>query len=199
MPFNSYLFIFLFLPLSLLGYHLIGQSERPRSAIGWLVAASLIFYGWYNPVYAVLIACSILFNYIVGIQLANRKKNNQRKSIMALGVTINILLLGYFKYANFFVDNANALFRSNFHLNIIILPLAISFFTLQQIAYLVDIYRGEVGKHHFLDYCLFITFFPKLISGPIVRFKEMMPQILKDFMPPTTAGKYHFPSAVLLP
>jgi len=105
---------------------------------------------------------------------------------MVLGVAANILLLGYFKYTNFFIDNANALFHGDFHLNAIVLPLAISFFTLQQIAYLVDIYRGEVARHSFLDYCLFITFFPKLISGPIVRFNEMMPQITNELKPKLT-------------
>lgn len=183
MLFNSYLFIFAFLPLTLLGYYLTANRGHSRIAVIWLLAASLLFCGWYNPGYVALISCSILFNYFVGIILTNRKAANQRKLVMALGVTINILLLGYFKYTNFFIDNANALFHSDFHLNTIILPLAVSFFTLQQVAYLVDIYRGEVGKHSFLRYCLFITFFPKLIAGPIVRFKEMMPQIDNDHRP----------------
>lgn len=186
MLFNSYLFIFVFLPLTLLGYYLAAKWSQSRIAITWLVSSSLLFYGWYNPVYVVLISCSILFNYIVGIILTNRKVDNQRKLVMALGVTINILLLGYFKYANFFVENANAIFYGDFHLNAIILPIAISFITLQQIAYLVDVYRGEVVKHGFLNYCLFITFFPKLMSGPIVRFEEMMPQVIKDHMPKLT-------------
>jgi len=183
MLFNSYLFIFAFLPLVLLGYYLTANRGHSRFAIVWLVAASLLFYGWYNPIYVALISCSILFNYILGIILTHRKTANQRKLVMALGVTINILLLGYFKYTNFFIDNANVLFHSDFNLNTIILPLAISFFTLQQIAYIVDTYRCKINKHDFLEYCLFITFFPKLIAGPIVRFKEMMPQIDKDHMP----------------
>lgn len=186
MFFNSYLFIFLFLPVTLVTYYLISKFKRPRIAIVWLIAISLLFYGWYNSAYVALISCSILFNYLLGEILTKHKKDNQRKLVMILGITINILILGYFKYANFFVDNASALFHSDFHLNTIILPLAVSFFTLQQIAYLIDIYRSEVVKHSFIHYCLFITFFPKLISGPIVRFNEMMPQVMKDHMPHLT-------------
>lgn len=107
----------------------------------------------------------------------------RRRLLMASGVTVNILFLGYFKYANFFIDNINAVFQTSLHLDAIILPLAISFFTLQQIAYLVDIYRGERQEHGFCEYCLFVTFFPKLLSGPIVRMKEMMPQIGKQDQP----------------
>ena len=106
---------------------------------------------------------------------------------MSLGVAANILLLGYFKYANFFIDNFNALFHTSFHLDTIILPLAISFFTLQQITYLVDIYRGERQEHGFWEYCLFVTFFPKLLSGPIVRMKEMIPKIGKQYKPHLTS------------
>lgn len=185
MPFNSYLFLFAFLPITLLGYYLTANRGHSRIAIVWLVAASLVFYGWFNPIYVALISISVLINYLFGLILTRYRKNNQRLVII-LCITFNILLLGYFKYTNFFVGAINTLFHSDFPLDTIILPLAISFFTLQQITYLVDIYRDKISQHSFLDYCLFITFFPKLISGPIVRFSEMMPQVIKDHMPHVT-------------
>lgn len=187
MLFNSYLFLFLFLPVTLLGYHLIGKSNHPRIVIIWLVNASLLFYAWANPIYMALIIGSVMFNYTVGIKLAKLRSSKGQELILISGVTFNIMLLVYFKYANFFINNTNALFGSSFHLNTIILPLAISFLTLQQIAYLVDVYRGEPREHGFWEYCLFVTFFPKLLAGPIVRLKEMMPQIVKDYRPSLTS------------
>lgn len=183
MLFNSPLFLFLFLPITLVGYHLIGKSKQPRLAIIWLIAASLLFYAWANPIYLALITGSVIFNYVAGVKLSRIESVRQRKLIMASGVSANILLLGYFKYANFFIDNTNTLLGSSFHPSTVVLPLAISFFTLQQIAYLVDIYRGERQEHGFWEYCLFVTFFPKLLSGPVVRMKEIMPQIVKDYRP----------------
>jgi D-alanyl-lipoteichoic acid acyltransferase DltB (MBOAT superfamily) len=181
LAFNSYIFLFLFLPITLLGYYLISKRGNSRIVIIWLVAASLVFFAWSSPWYLLLISASVLFNYAFGLILAKQLKH--RTLLMALGVAANILLLGYFKYANFFIDNVNALFNTSFNLNTIVLPLAISFFTLQQITYLVDIYRGDRQEHSFWDYCLFVTFFPKLLSGPIVRMREMMPQIGKNFKP----------------
>jgi alginate O-acetyltransferase complex protein AlgI len=186
MLYNSYLFIFLFLPVTLTGYYLTSKSKHPRFAIAWLIALSLLFYGWYNPLYVILISCSVLFNYFTSMTLAKGKTDNHRKWLLAFGITINILLLGYFKYTNFFIDSTNTLFHTNFQFITTLLPLGISFFTLQQIAYLVDTYRHETGKHGLLDYCLFITFFPKLISGPIVRFKEWMPNFVKEHIPQIT-------------
>ncbi|MBN1161077.1 MAG: MBOAT family protein [Dehalococcoidales bacterium] len=181
MLFNSYIFLFIFLPVTLLGYYFIGKRYSSRAVIIWLVAASLVFFAWSNPIYLILLSASVLFNYAYGRILV--KPIQRRTLIMALGVAANILLLGYFKYANFFIDNINALFDTGFHLETVVLPLAISFFTLQQITYLVDIYRGQWQEHGFWDYCLFVTFFPKLLSGPIVRMREMMPQIGKNFRP----------------
>jgi alginate O-acetyltransferase complex protein AlgI len=176
--FNSYAFIFLFLPITLLGFHLIGGRGHHRIAIAWLVAASLFFYGWWNPAYLGLILGSMLFNYAVGVSLSG----NPNRGVLALGIAANLGLLGYYKYANFFIDNLNAFVGSGFHLETIILPLAISFFTFQQIAYLVDAYRGETHEYRFLHYALFVTFFPQLIAGPIVHHKEMLPQFAKDVL-----------------
>jgi D-alanyl-lipoteichoic acid acyltransferase DltB (MBOAT superfamily) len=178
MLFNSYIFIFLFLPVTLAGFFLIGKRQHHRVAIAWLVACSLFFYGWWNPAYLGLILVSILFNYAFGVVLGG--EGGHRKASLVAGVILNLGLLGYYKYANFFVDTVNGAFDTNFHLSVIILPLAISFFTFQQIAYLVDAYRGETREYNFLHYCLFVTFFPQLIAGPIVHHREMLPQFARD-------------------
>lgn len=138
MLFNSYIFIFVFLPIVLLGFHIIGKKGRHRIAISWLVGASLFFYGWWNPAYLGLILASIIFNYAVGFSLGRKPS----KLALVFGVMINLGLIGYFKYTNFFIDNLNIAIDANINLEQIILPLAISFFTFQQIAYLVDAYRG---------------------------------------------------------
>jgi D-alanyl-lipoteichoic acid acyltransferase DltB (MBOAT superfamily) len=179
MLFNSYVFLFLFLPLTLAGFFLIGGRGHHRIAISWLVACSLFFYGWWNPAYLGLILASIFFNYAMGVALAGRE-SARRKLLLGLGVTVNLGLLAYFKYANFFVDSINLALGSDFHLETILLPLAISFFTFQQIAYLVDAYRGETREYNFLHYCLFVTFFPQLIAGPIVHHREMLPQFARN-------------------
>lgn len=180
MLFNSYLFIFLFLPLTLMGFLLLSRKNREYS-ISWLVLASLFFYGWWNPAYLVLILASMLFNYQVGriLGVKGRYSEIQRRWILTLGITLNLSALGYYKYAGFLVQNINAISGTNFNLEAIILPLAISFFTFQQIAYLVDAFRGITREYRFLHYALFVTFFPQLIAGPIVHHKEMLPQFLK--------------------
>ena len=159
MLFNSYQFIFLFLPITLLGFHLLGKEGYNRTAIAWLVGASLFFYGWWNPAYLALILFSIVFNYGVGVSLGHAPNSPQKKPVLFFGVASNLGLLGYYKYANFFVENINAITGAEIVLDQIILPLAISFFTFQQIAYLVDVYRDKVKEHNFLHYCLFVTFF----------------------------------------
>lgn len=137
-----------------------------------LVFASLFFYGWWNPIYLILILGSMIFNFLVGKSLG--KKSN--KKMLTFGIIGNVALLGYFKYADFFIINFNWAFSSETPLLHLALPLAISYFTFQQIAFLVDNYRGEVKEFSFLNYSLFITFFPQLLMGPIVHHKEMMPQ-----------------------
>ena len=180
MLFNTYEFIFLFLPLTVFIFHLIGKQGHHRIAIAWLVGASLFFYSWWNPAYLGLMLFSIIFNYGVGVSLGGLLSRTRKKPILAFGIAANLWLLGYFKYANFFVDNINILAGSNIILRDIILPLAISFFTFQQIAYLVDAYRGYTKEYNFLHYCLFVTFFPQLIAGPIVHHKEVLPQFARD-------------------
>lgn len=180
MLFNSYAFIFLFLPLTLLVFFIVGSRGHHRVAISWLVGASLFFYAWWNLAYLGLLIISVLFNYALGISISNEGELGKRKWRLILGISGNLGLLGYFKYANFFADNLNLLNGVDFNLGTIILPLAISFFTFQQITYLVDTYRGETREYSFLHYCLFVTFFPQLIAGPIVHHKEMLPQFAKD-------------------
>lgn len=180
MLFNSYLFIFCFLPVALCVFYLLGARGKRQLAIAWLVGMSLFFYGWWNPIYLFLMAASILFNYSVGTYLSSKRPMNSRKLLLWLGIVCNISLLGYFKYANFFVENLNHLLGNSYNLERIVLPLAISFFTFQQIAYLMDAYRGETKEYNFLHYCLFVTFFPQLIAGPIVHHKEMLPQFGRD-------------------
>lgn len=179
MLFNSYQFIFLFLPLTLAVFLILSRRDQEYSIL-WLVAASLFFYGWWNPAYLGLIVASMLFNYLFGRLLgaAQAYSTPQRRWILGLGVTLNLVTLGYYKYAGFFVQNINAIAGTDFNLESIILPLAISFFTFQQIAYLVDAYRGITREYRFIHYALFVTFFPQLIAGPIVHHKEMLPQFL---------------------
>jgi D-alanyl-lipoteichoic acid acyltransferase DltB (MBOAT superfamily) len=148
-------------------------------AKGFLVFSSLFFYSWWNIVYLPLILSSMLFNYVIGNSLNNSEekiKSFPRKSILIFGIVANLSLLGYFKYADFFIENMNLALDSSMSLLHLALPLAISFFTFQQIAYLVDSYRKETKEYDFLNYALFVTFFPQLIAGPIVHHKEMMPQ-----------------------
>jgi alginate O-acetyltransferase complex protein AlgI len=175
MLFNSYFFIFLFLPITLLGFHLLGGRLHHRLALVWLVAASLFFYGWWNPTYLGLIIASILGNYAFGIFLAGAPN----RLVLAAGVAVNLSLLGYFKYANFFAESLALAAGADWRLSPIVLPLALSFFTFQQIAYLVDTYQGRAHEYGFLRYCLFVTFFPQLIAGPIVHHKEMLPQFAR--------------------
>lgn len=173
MLFNSHEFIFLFLPVALFAFYFFGKRFGHEIAMLWLVLASLFFYAWWNPVYIWLILLSMLFNYGMGLALSAK---NGRRTLLTLGIVANLILLGYYKYANFFVNTVNDVTGTSFNLDNIILPLAISFFTFQQIAYLVDAYQRKTEEHSFLHYALFVTFFPQLIAGPIVHHGEMMRQ-----------------------
>ncbi|MFW9257868.1 MBOAT family O-acyltransferase [Nostoc sp. CALU 546] len=177
MLFNSLEFIFLFLPTTIFIFFFLGKYGYQRLAVAWLVIASLFFYGWWNPRYLLLLLASIALNFFIGSTL-NQELNSpvRKKTLLILGIIANLIILGCFKYANFFVSSAADILGINFNFQKIILPLGISFFTFQQITYLVDSYCGGTKNTKFLDYCLFITFFPKLISGPIVHHSEVMPQ-----------------------
>jgi D-alanyl-lipoteichoic acid acyltransferase DltB (MBOAT superfamily) len=177
MLFNSYTFVFIFLPICLIGFFQLGQISK-RLANLWLAAASIVFYSWGNPHYAVLILVSMAINYGIGLSLLN-PDNNNKKIWLIFGIVIDLLIIGYYKYTNFAIDNWNYLFGNILqidHFADISLPLGISFVTFTQIAFLVEVYRGEFTEKSFIKYCLFITYFPQLIAGPILHHQEVMPQ-----------------------
>lgn len=181
MLFNSFSFLLFFLPLTLLVFFRLG-GLRPVLAAGWLAAASLFFYGWWNPAYVGLLLVSIVFNFSVGGWIAKavgRHDRRWRGLLLGFGIGADLLLLGYYKYANFFLSNAAKLTGSDWSLSEIILPLGISFFTFTQIAFLVDAARGKVKEYSFVHYLLFVTYFPHLLAGPVLHHQEMMPQFAR--------------------
>jgi alginate O-acetyltransferase complex protein AlgI len=179
MLFNSFEFLFVFLPVTLAVYFLAARADDRRWAQGWLLLASLFFYAWWNPANLWIIIVSICFNYYMGRHRIHGAGQPRRRWYLGLGVTVNLALLGYYKYANFFVDNYNALGGPPVHLQHVVLPIAISFFTFQQIVFLVEAYRGQAGDYDLLRYALLVTFFPHLIAGPIVHYREMLSQFTR--------------------
>ncbi|HME21372.1 MAG TPA: MBOAT family protein [Acetobacteraceae bacterium] len=178
MLFNSPEFVLAFLPIALGGFFLAGRVGGTRWALCWLVAASLFFYGWWNPKFVLLLAGSILANYAFGQQILHLARNGRRREAqrwLIAGVTANLALLGWFKYANFMIHDVLRLHTPELD---IFLPLAISFFTFQQIMYLVESRSGDRVDAGPLPYGALIAFFPHLIAGPIVRPREIMPQLL---------------------
>lgn len=173
--FNSFEFLFLFLPIVFLLYFLLNKWSFP-AAKTWLLLSSLFFYGFWNPAYLPLILISLLINFMAGSYLGKDHPDRRRKVVLTFGILFNVLLLGYYKYYDFFVENINVLFGADLVLKNLLLPLAISFYTFQQIAYLVDSYRKETKEYNFLNYGLFVTFFPQLIAGPIVHHSQVMDQ-----------------------
>ncbi|WP_027091276.1 MBOAT family O-acyltransferase [Cohnella thermotolerans] len=178
MLFNSYPFLFLFLPITAIVYFLLLRFRWIVAAKTWLAIASLFFYGYWNIKYVPLILASIVFNYLMGRWLAawSDRSVRQRRTVLIAGLTVDVLLLGYYKYANFFLQTLGDLDGHHYSLLQIVLPLGISFFTFTQIAFLVDAYKGKAKEFNFISYTLFVTFFPHLIAGPILHHSEMMPQ-----------------------
>ncbi len=172
MLFSSPAFLFVFLPAVLLGFHLFARRLGRIPGLVFLLAASLAFYGWWDPRYLPLILGSIVFNFALGRQVAR----GGGRSLLAFGIAANLALLGVFKYADFFIANINAVFGAGVPETGIVLPLAISFFTFQQIAFLVDTARSETRPDDPLSYSLFVAFFPQLIAGPIVHHATLRPQ-----------------------
>lgn len=178
MLFNSYAFVLLFLPVTLLIFFVLGKYGRSLATL-WLFAASLFFYAWWNPAYVGLLLASVSSNYALGRAIVReraRGRETLHRAILILGIALDLGLLGYYKYANFFVTNVSSLLNDGWHIDRIILPLGISFFTFTQIAFLVDAFRGEVKESNFIHYGLFVTYFPHLIAGPLLHHKEVMPQ-----------------------
>lgn len=197
MLFNSYIFVFVFFPICLLGYYSLLRRGKAEAARVFLTAMSLWFYGYFNLSYLMIMICSIAGNYLFHRLLSCRKlwsgaqgeeaeqgaektaaarPSKPRRMVMILAVALNLGVLFYFKYVDFFLDTANSVFGTDFALQGILLPLGISFFTFQQISFIVDTWRGEMADCSLSEYALFVSFFPQLIAGPIVNHSEMLPQ-----------------------
>lgn len=172
MLFNSYLFIFLFLPIALSVYFFLGRNKTPVAQMVWIAFWSCVFYAYWKPIFLLLLMTSVCVNYSVACSLMK----NKSKVIFTVGIIFNILVIAYFKYKGFLLENFNALTSSHLRIHHLALPLGISFITFQKIAYLVDVYRGKVVEKNFLRYLVFISFFPQLIAGPIVHYNPLMSQ-----------------------
>lgn len=179
MLFNSYEFIFLFLPISLVIFFIINNLRLTLASKIWLVAASIFFYSYWNIKYLPLLLISIIINFTIGRIVSKEIVFNKKRLYFIIGVMFNLLLLGYFKYIDFLLSNLNIITNTNINLLNVTIPLGISFFTFTQIAYLVDAYKSKVKEYDLVNYSLFVTFFPHLLAGPIIHHKEMMPQFNK--------------------
>jgi D-alanyl-lipoteichoic acid acyltransferase DltB (MBOAT superfamily) len=175
MLFNSYPFIFLFLPVALAGYFALGRLGN-LAAVIWLALASLAFYSFSNWPFVALLLASIAFNYGIGwLLIARPLRDRARRAAVTVGVAGDLLVLGIFKYGGFLAANLNAVFSTGFMVDIL-LPVGISFYTFTQIAFLVDAFRGNVARYRLPHYALFVTYFPHLIAGPILHHRDMIPQ-----------------------
>jgi len=178
--FNSYVFILGFLPITLMIFFGLLRFGHRQFALLWMTLASLFFYGYWNPAYLPLLLISIGGNYWFGWEInRGEPKSTKSRNLLILGIAFNLVILGYYKYANFFVNSLNQIWSTDWQLPTIILPLAISFYSFTQIAYLVDAYRGETqdSDYDLITYTLFVTFYPQLIAGPILRHDELIPQL----------------------
>ena len=172
MVFSSLIFLVIFLPITLLVYYIAPTKLRNL----WLLIVSLIFYSWGEPVYILLMIFSILLNYVSGLAISStdKEKTSKRKALLAISVAINVGLLFVFKYANFTIGTYNIIFGKHVHLLNIALPIGISFYTFQAMSYVIDVYRGKVqGNKNIINFATYITMFPQLIAGPIVRYKTI--------------------------
>jgi alginate O-acetyltransferase complex protein AlgI len=177
--FNSYEFIFAFLPVTLAGFFSLGRFSR-TAGLQWIIFASLCFYALWRPVNVLIIAPSIVINFGLARWLQrlglDDKRTRMARLVLLLGIAFNVAFLGYFKYIDFGRSAINDIFGTNLVLTHVVLPLGISFITFQKIAFLIDVHAGRVKSFTLQDYSLFVLFFPQLIAGPIVHYREMMPQ-----------------------
>ena len=176
--FNSYIFILVFLPLCLVGYFGLNHLGKYTLAQAFLLGMSLWFYGYFNASYLLIMICSIVINYLFTLLMGRTSRPGLKKLEMIAAVLLNLGILFYFKYFDFFLMNLNRFAHTDFALHNILLPLGISFFTFQQVSYVVDAYRGEVQQYNFLQYASFVAYFPQLIAGPIVTHDELIPQFM---------------------
>ena len=182
MIFHSLEFLLIYLPITLPLFFFVNRFH-PKAGALFIFLASLFFYGWWNPKYTLLLLFSIMINFFIGMTIIKARKAlsaTNTKYILFIGVSFNLVVLGYFKYANFFAENMNVVLGTSVHLNYIILPLGISFFTFTQIAFLVDAHNSNIKEYNFIHYGMFVTFFPHLLAGPIYHHREMMPQFAES-------------------
>ncbi len=172
MLFNSAEFLFIFLPAVMFAFHLAQRYHSIETSLKVLAISSVIFYGWWQPIYLILLSISIIGNFYIAKSIYLYKS----KFLCILAVLLNLASIVYYKYANFLMDNIENLLGRSWQIEQILLPLAISFFTFQQIAYIVDVYKNNRIESNLTNYVLFVTFFPQLIAGPIVHHGVMMPQ-----------------------
>lgn len=176
MLFNSYIFLFAFLPLVLIGYYGLNYAKLYRAAQAYLIGMSLWFYGYNNIYYLAILVVSILLNYCLAKGLFSLENRQQRRLLLWIGVLLNLGILFYFKYFDFFIENMNSLLKKDYTLLHVILPLGISFYTFQQLSFVIDCYKRECEEYTLLEYASYVTFFPQLIAGPIVFHSELIPQ-----------------------
>lgn len=176
MLFNSYIFIFIFLPAVLFGWYGLNKLKKYELAKIFLTGMSLWFYGYFNTYYLFIIVGSILINYLISYLLTFCKTKKTNRLGLFAGIGANLAILFYFKYYDFFIENINYVFGTDFNLKHILLPLGISFFTFQQLSFIIDRCTGKAEHYSFTNYAAFVTFFPQLIAGPIVLYKEIIPQ-----------------------
>ncbi|MBF0518125.1 MAG: MBOAT family protein [Nitrospirae bacterium] len=176
MLFNSYVYLFAFLPATICVYFFLNKLKKTFAARVSLILASFIFYSWWNIWDLPVIIISIIFNYTIGLRLGKTDISSDRKRLFITGVSLNILLLIFYKYTDFLILNINTVFNTSINTLKLTLPLGISFFTITQIAYLSDAYKQTVKEYKGTNYSLFVTFFPHLLAGPILHHREMMPQ-----------------------
>jgi alginate O-acetyltransferase complex protein AlgI len=172
MLFNANEFILVFLPVAFLLFHLIRQHSV-MAALNFLTLASLVFYGYGEPRFILLLLFSVTCNYFLGCHLIEHKNSR----VLFAGILGNVIAIGYFKYTNFLIGSFNDLLATGITLKDIALPLGISFYTFQKIAFLVDAYKSKIQKPAFMEYLLFVSFFPQLIAGPIVHYNQIAAQI----------------------
>jgi len=194
MAFNSYEFIFIFLPLTYAGFWLLVRWAAYTAAVNWLILTSIIFYAYAGLAGLEIIASEILFNYLIASALVRTEpaRKRLRRVLFVGGVTGNVLILSYFKYWNFLLATANTLWATNFNVDQAIFPLGISFLTFQQIAFLADVWSRQIPSFNLRDHLFFSLFFPRTVAGPIVRYKEIVPQLsataARDFVPNFAVG-----------
>lgn len=176
MNFNSYIFVLGFLPISLIVFYVLGYFKKYKLSQIFLIVDSLIFYGYFKTEYILLLVGSVSINYLISKKIGGVNNKKKKKIYLIIGLFLNLSLLIYFKYFNFLIENFNRIFSSNIDFIDIIIPLGISFFTFQQLSYLIDSYTEKLN-YKFIDYASYVIFFPQLIAGPITLHNEMIPQM----------------------